>query len=169
MIPGEVHVTIHADEDEKHRIAIFTSKNAEGIVGASIGLMDRNQSRNPAVQVFTEVLMDARGENSIIGNVLGTIGCYIIKNGWKAGPGVVFEKMIDMYAPDLAVKHVLFTPPFQWKDGMTKVQLSKKTIYPLLAVPITDAERAYAASKGAEALEERWERDHTDVLDWQRH
>ena len=38
-------------------------------------------------------------------------------------------KMVAMYIPTLIVKHVVFVPPFQWDEGMTKVRLSGKTIY----------------------------------------
>jgi len=168
-VPGESRVQRYYDEGEKHQIDIFTSRNDEGTVAATVGLMDHDQSQNPAVSVFTEILMDAKGPNSVISNVLSTIAFFVIKDGWKVRPGAIFEKMIEMYDAELSVKHVMFAPPFQWDNGMTKVQLSTKTIYPLLAVPITDAERDYAFINGTDALENRWAHDHVDVLDWGRH
>ena len=76
--------------------------------------------------------------------------------------------MVSMYAPDLDVKHVLFVPPFQWGEGMSRVTLGDRTIYPLLAVPITDGELQFVKDCGADALTSLWERRHTDVLDWSR-
>jgi hypothetical protein len=73
-----------------------------------------------------------------------------------------------MYSPDLEVKHIMFVSPFQWEEGMTKINLSTKTIYPLLAVPITQREYEFIKNNSAEALEELWVSKNTDVLNWQR-
>ncbi|NTW29505.1 MAG: suppressor of fused domain protein, partial [Coriobacteriia bacterium] len=82
---------------------------------------------------------------------------------------VVFEDMISICEPGLAVKHVLFTPPFQWPDNvLTRVDLGDRTIYPLLAVPITDSERDFVYAHGANELESCWENWDTDVLEWNR-
>jgi hypothetical protein len=41
-------------------------------------------------------------------------------------------------------------------------------MYPLLGVPITDGERRLVQDRGAPALEARWARAGTDVLDGSR-
>ncbi len=51
---------------------------------------------------------------------------------------------------------------------MTRVTLSDRTLYPLLAVPVTDGELDLIERDGAAALTELWERASTDVLDWTR-
>jgi hypothetical protein len=38
-------VTSYLDEPEENRIHIFTSQNGDGIVAATVGLMEHNQSR----------------------------------------------------------------------------------------------------------------------------
>lgn len=168
MIPGDTAVRRHYDEAEEHHLDIFTSSNHEGTVAATIGLMEIDQSRNPDVQVYSEVLMDVREQNEFITNILSTIGFYIMKDGWKVAPGVVFEEMVAMYIPECEVRHVLFLPPFEWDDGMTKVPLSSKTVYPLLAIPITNSEMELARRAGSEALEDCWIAAGCDVLQWDR-
>src|SRR4051812_47331978 len=170
QVPGDaVHVRLHYDEAERNRIAILTSENAAGIVAATVGVMDIDQSRPGQPPLATEILLDARGRPPYIANVAATIGFYIVKDGWRVAPGVTFADMVGMYAPELAVKHVVFVPPFQWDDGrLTKVALADRTVYPLLAVPITDGELQLVRDHGAEALQDRWERQSTDVLDWGR-
>lgn len=168
-IPGEtVRVVRYGDEDEANSIAIFTSENAEGIVAATIGLMDYNQGQPNSPVLATEILLDARGHSHRVANVAATIGFYIMKNGWKVAPGVTFDDMVSMYEPELLVKHILFVPPFQWSDGMTRVELSDRKVYPLLAVPITDGELQFIKDFGADELQSRWEQKATDVLNWSR-
>lgn len=156
------------DEDEIHTIDIFSGQNKDGLIAATIGVMERNISQKPGVTIFTEILMDCRGHNEHIPDILSTIGFYIVKDGWKPAPGVVFEQMISMYDPRLHVKHVMFVPPFQWDDGMTRVNLGAKTIFPLLAVPITDSENTYAQAHGQEALEDLWAQTDCDIFNWKR-
>lgn len=116
----------------------------------------------------TEVIVDARVKLPYISNVAATIAFYVMREGWKARPDNTFADVIEIYAPELQVRHVLFIPPFQWDEGMTRVALSDRTIYPLLAVPITGGELDLIEQDGADALTSRWERASTDVLDWTR-
>jgi hypothetical protein len=168
-VPGDaVHVDRRFDADEKNAIAVFTSANADGTVAATFGVMDQNQARPGKTPLATEILLDRRGVAGKVANIAATIGFYIIKDGWRVAPGVTFADMVSMYEPELRVKHVVFVPPFQWDEGMSQVVLADRTIYPLLAVPITDDELRMVENRGADELQERWERFSTDVLDWSR-
>lgn len=168
MVPGNVEVTRHHDESDTNHLDILTGVNNEGVVAATIGIMDFDQSRNPDQPINAEILMDVRGESLFISNILATIGFYVIKNGWKIAPGVIFEEMLGIYLPQSPTQHVIFLPPFQWKIGMTKVELSSKIVYPLLAIPITNAERDLVYQQGVQALEEHWTTTNCDVLNWNR-
>lgn len=168
MIPGDIRVSGYADSDDANKIDIFTSSNADGVVAATVGLMDHDQSPDPAVAIHTELVLDARGQQPKLCNVLSTIAFFVIKNGWKLAPGVVFEDMIERYEPSLDIKHVMFIAPFQWETGMTRVELERQVIHPLLAVPITERERQFVADHGDDALMKIWESANTDVLDWTR-
>lgn len=168
MIPGDFSVCRYYDEPEEHHLDVFTSTNDDGVVAATIGLMDIDQSQNPDSQLYTELLMDVRGQNELIGNILSTIGFHMIKDGWKVAPGIIFEQMVAMYVPNCEMRHVIFLPPFQWDNEMTKVALHSKTVYPLLAIPITDTEMDLVRRVGVEALEDCWMAAEYDVLDWNR-
>jgi hypothetical protein len=168
-VPGDpVRVFRHYDEGERNAIHIFTSENEEGVVAATVGLMDFDQQRGSGPPIGTEILLNGRGRPPCIANIAATIAFFIMKDGWKVAPNVTFADLVSMYAPDLKVKHVLFVPPFQWDEGMSRVALGDRTIYPLLAVPITDGELEFVKNCGADALTGLWERRHTDVLDWYR-
>lgn len=158
-----------ADDDDSRYLDIFFSTGADGgVLAATIGLMDIDvgQAGRP---IFTEILMDSRVARETIGNTLCRVGLFVSKDGWRPAPGIVFEDMLLAYEPGLAVKHVLFVPPFEWPDGqMSSVDVGDRTIHPLLAVPITDAERDFVYEHDGEALEELWEASSVDVLDWDR-
>ena len=129
--------------------------------------MEIEQSHNSGVQVRSEILMDRRGQDKEICNVLATIAFHIIKNGWRVRPGVVFESMVEMYVPNAKLPHVYFTAPFQWND-MGRVHLTEQDIFPLVAVPVSEAESQLAANDGGRELESLWVSRGTDVLNWER-
>jgi hypothetical protein len=169
-LPGGI-VAVHRywDEAKKNSIDIFTHQNGEGIVAATIGLMDLDQSRDRSRPIFTEILLDARKSDDRVANIVSTAGFYTIKNGWRLAPGVVYEGLVHMYLPQAQVKHLLFVPPFQWDDNtMTAVDLGNITVHPLLAVPITDSELQYVRRNGSEAIQDLWEKSRSDVLDLNR-
>ncbi len=169
VIPGDdVKIHRHYDEGERNSISIFTSENAEGIVAATVGVMDYDQGRGEGEMLSTEILLDARGRPCDVANVVGTIAFCIMKDGWKVAPGVAFPDIVAMYAPHLRVKHVLFVPPFQWDAAMSRVTVGDKTVFPLLAVPITEGELRLVEQQGSDELMELWERLSTDILDWSR-
>lgn len=167
LVGGDTKVISYADESNQNKIPIFTSSNADGVVAATVGLMEIDQSRNPKNKVPTEIIMDQLGHDERISNVLSTIAFYIMKDGWKVAPGVIFESMIEMYIPETQLPHVMFVSPFQWSN-MSRLQLTDRTIYPLIAVPISEAESKVANENQGRALEALWESRGTNVLNWER-
>ncbi|NHZ37497.1 suppressor of fused domain protein [Massilia sp. CCM 8692] len=167
QIGGEFAVTKYDDDERTTSIPIYSSQTEGGLVGATVGLMDLDQSRNPAVQIRTEILIDTRMDDARGLNLLSTIAFYIIKNQWRVSPGTVFEEIGGMYFPGTALRHIYFTAPYQW-DGMSKVVLSDRTIFPLIAIPISTAEANLASQDAGNALESLWDANRVDVLDWNR-
>lgn len=169
IVPGsDAKVVRYWDETEEHHLDIFTCNTQEGVLAATVGVMDCNQSNNPSIPIYTEILMDIRGRDEIINSILSTIGLYMIVNQWKAAPGIVFENMVGMYIPESNVRHIVFIVPFQWKKGMSQVPAGQKIVCPLLAVPISDAEKTYLQSNGLKALESIWSEKECDILSLER-
>jgi hypothetical protein len=167
QIGGKVSVAMYDDDERTTRIPIFSGETEGGVVGATIGLMDFDQSRSPAVPLRTEILVDSHMHDAGVLNVLSTIAFYVMKNKWRVAPGVIFEDIFEMYFPDTALPHVYFTAPYQW-DSMAKIVLSDQTIYPLLAIPISAAEADLAGQNSGRDLESLWTANRVDVLDWNR-
>lgn len=168
---GQWSVTNYHDDTKSHSILIFNSIDAEGALLSTVGLMDVNISAIADKELRTEILLDHRGRGRARhdANVLATIAFYVLKNGWRPSPGVVFEEMVTFYLPETTLPHVLFIPPYQWNDSrMTRATAGEFVIHPLLAVPISESERLIVSSHGYERLQTLWEDSQTDVLDWNR-
>lgn len=165
---GQVAVTLHTDEAEEQTIAIFSSRNVDGVVAATVGLMEHDVGDDAEEPVFVEIIVDARGDAAWVAEIVATIAFHVMKDGWKPAPGVIFEGAVEMYSPELQVKHVMFVLPIQWEDEMHEVELEDKIVRPLLAVPITESEAAFVRAHGSEALEDLWARAEVDVFDWSR-
>jgi hypothetical protein len=168
MPEHELKVYTYQNDAHTHQINIARGRNAHGVVAATIGVMECEQGGDPNVPIFTEILMDWHGGNDSIDSVLSAIAFCMLKDGWKAAPGVVFQNVIEPFLPGLEVKHVLFYPPMQWGDAMDNVPLGVKTIHPLLAIPITQPEFELLGRSGLGALEDFWTRTKCDVYDWFR-
>jgi antitoxin YqcF len=80
-VPGDVRVFRHYDEGERNAIHIFTSENDEGVVAATVGLMDFDQSRGGGPPLATEILLDGRGRPPHIANIAATIAFFVMKDG----------------------------------------------------------------------------------------
>jgi hypothetical protein len=166
-VGGNCEVKAYYDDPKQHKIHIFTSSNENGVLAATVGLMDTAMRFSSGVELRSEVIMDQRGHDSRLANILATIAFYVIKDGWKIAPGIVFEDMVRMYIPETELPHVMFVGPWQFRD-LSRVTLSDRTIFPLVAVPISEAESELARANAGRDLEDLWQRKSTDVLDWAR-
>ena len=159
---GSRYVANYYDEQEATSINVLTVLNGGGKICATIGLMDV-QHEPP-----TEILMDSTTENVKLENIISMAAFFIMKDGWKIKPGAIFEALVSEYHPELELKHLLFVPQYQWGETLSKVKLEQGYIYPLLAVGITDEELDFISQGGVSALEELWEKNDINVIDWHR-
>ncbi len=166
-IPDGFRVHNYWDENETHSIAVFSGHNDDEYFASTVGLMDIEQRSYQGDTICTEILIERRGTEQWLGNLASTIAFYALKDGWKIAPGVIFERMLEIYDPQTSLPHIMFVPIFQW-DDMSRVFAGAKTIYPLLAVPISEKELQLVAKSGSQALEDRWVALKTDVFDWSR-
>ena len=166
-IPDGAQIHNYWDENETHNIAVFTGNIGEEYFASTIGLMDIEQKKHEGISVCTEILIERRGSDQWLGNIASTVAFYALKDNWRISPGVIFERMLEIYNPKAALPHLMFVPIFQW-DDMSRVTVGTRNIFPLLAVPISDGESQMVAKSGAESLQDRWQALNTDVFDWSR-
>ncbi|MEQ5834935.1 suppressor of fused domain protein [Marinobacter sp. NFXS9] len=166
-IPEGARVHNYKDEGENHSITIFSGHIDDEYFASTVGLMDLEQRTHQGVSITTEVLIERRGSDQWLGNLASTVAFFVMKDGWSIAPGIIFERMLEVYEPRTPLPHLFFVPIFQW-DDMSRVSVGTHTLFPLLAVPISEGESQLVAKRGAQALENRWERLKTDVFDWSR-
>jgi len=101
----------------------------------------------------------------LFANVLTTCAFNVINDGAPLFPGVIHREAIGMYDLSPTLRHVLFVSPFLWGEEPRTLELPGRTVAWLMAAPITEAERAYAAIHGSQALELLFEQQDIDLFD----
>ena len=85
----------------------------------------------------------------------------------KCYPGLIIKNIVKEYI-DADMKHILLNDPFMW-DNARSFSVGDITVAWLMAIPVSDAEMAYADKHGVEALEDLLEEKDVDVADlWRK-
>jgi hypothetical protein len=101
--------------------------------------------------------------------VLATCAFDVINEGAPLAAGVIHINTFAAHLEAPALRHVLFVSPVLWADGEPKpLRLADRTVVWLMAIPITEAEKTYALTNGARALEVIFDRDDIDLFDINR-
>ena len=114
-----------------------------------------------------EFIMAGYKEYDEIPNILSTCGFYLLKDKWNCQPGSVFMSMVDFYY-EKEMRHIMFVPPFLWEEKLEPLKLENKTVYWLLAIPISEAELQYRNKNGFDALQELFEESGINIFDLDR-
>ena len=162
---GVVEIKEYRNAKGDAGIPIFTSTTESGIFAATIGLMETIQTLPPAAPMYTELMIERAAHDRTICNLLASAAFYVMKEGFRVHPGVVFGKLVANFYPKTELPHLFFTVPYQG-DGLDVAELPGRTIHPLLGIPISEAEAQLARDARGEKLELAWEAKATDVLDW---
>jgi hypothetical protein len=131
-----------------------------GLSDSSIGLSSND------VRLGVELILALTNKYEDAANILASSAFAIINSKLKARPGSIFPRVIELYRPDLDMKHILLVPPFLWE--LETQEFAAKKVAWLLAVPISDEERNFALEKGSDALENVFEQKQIDIFDLDR-
>jgi antitoxin YqcF len=169
---GKPSVTRYWDDNHHSSVDILAclDQPTEGVTSyATLGLSDTPLLQDGAeFPVRVELLGACAGNVDFFPNVLSTAAFYVINDRLFCQPGAIFPRVVEMYDPEITMKHLMFVSPFVWGDAPQTLELPDKTVAWLLAVPISDGERHYAETNGAEALEDLFEQAQVDVFDIDR-
>lgn len=117
---------------------------------------------------YTEILGASYSHFEAFENIISSVAFFMIKDKWKATEGTVFEAMIEMYYPDIEMKHIYFTLPFLWEDKLENFSLNGMNICFLLVIPISDNELNFLNQYGKEAFETLLEDNNIDIFNLNR-
>ena len=156
----------YGDRDDKGAVDLLGCADSpeKGITAyGTIGLSDH--ARENAADLRVELVGAFPTARPGFADVMATCAFSMINDGAPLRPGVVHGDVIAMHDLSRTLRHVMFFSPFLWGDEPSSLVLADRTVAWLMAVPISEVERAYAAEAGPNALEELFARANINILD----
>jgi antitoxin YqcF len=101
------------------------------------------------------------------GEAISTAAFCVINSKWFCFPGAVFPDVLAIHEISPTLQHMFFVEPFLW-TGLSTLRLPGRIVSWLMAVPISEAEYAYAIDRGHEALNRLLVEKQIDVFDLAR-
>ena len=166
LVGGEVRVAQYRDEQERPTVAVCLAKDwpDQGITTyATAGLS--------AVEVRPGLGAELIGPGAVeqYGDVLATAATFVLREGWKPRPDVVFEEVARIGWPDTTLPHLLLVDPGLYqRRGLETLHTADRAVAFLQPLPISDAELEVVRDQGASALHELLEQADADVYDPRR-
>ncbi|MGD7048805.1 suppressor of fused domain protein [Rossellomorea marisflavi] len=168
---GKPGVSRYWDENNVSNIDMLTTVNrpVDGVSSYStIGLSDHSiEWTVDETSLRIEIVGASAKGYEQFPNILASCAFCLINSKFSVSHGEVFRNIIQMYYPNIEMKHVLFVSPFLWEDLKTLEFTNKKVAW-LLAVPISENEYLFSQEKGTDSLEELFEQEEIDIFDLDR-
>jgi len=169
---GTASVTRYRDQHETSYIDLLSSEGSpdQGLTSfATVGLSDRPVASTVEPPLGVEVLGCGPTDVPRFANAVASIAFSVINDGWECRPGAVFPGCVGTYVGDTTVPHLLLVPPFLWRTDFPSRTYPDKTVAWLLAVPISEKERAFVARRDdSRELRKKFEAVQIDVFDLHR-
>jgi antitoxin YqcF len=103
------------------------------------------------------------------GNIVMACAVNVASGQYSLTPGVIHPGTVELYEPDVTMKHMLFVTPFLWgEDTLAPLEDDEAVVLFLQGVPISDAEFEFAGEHGTDALEDKFVEAQIDVFDLNR-
>jgi hypothetical protein len=125
-----------------------------------------NELNGTVVRVELAVVAPRASEN--YPDMLAMAAFNVLKDGWLAAPGVVFDSIMKYYDLSSALDHILWTPPFPWSKLGSATIDDDLTVQWLLAVPISESERLFLLEHGYDQLEAVFAENEIQYFDLER-
>lgn len=147
----------YADDHEEHWVDVMRMPDCPqpGVTSyATLGMsrFDNGGLESGGKPLRVELLAACQSEFPEIAAGLTSCAFNVARDGYQVTPGVVHPNVLDLYAPDVVLKHLLLVPPFLWEPEPEPRDFGDVTVAWLMAVPISDGEIEYARVRGSDAL-----------------
>ena len=146
---GKPEVHAHRDEDRSHSVDIVAcaDRPSPGLVSYSTLTLHMVPNKIEDDDIRVELAGVAEASVKDFPNLLATAAFYVIKDGWKARPGIVLPSLLREYSLSKTLEH-MWVEPFEWtRLGSVDVG-GGLTVHWLQAVPISETERQYLMDNG---------------------
>ncbi|SDG75040.1 Suppressor of fused protein (SUFU) [Selenomonas sp. WCT3] len=164
----KIKVFKYGDEKEKHMIDLFQAPE-DGIISyGTIGTYEYDIGMSlDGKSLRGEFLGVAYEDDKTFSNIISTCSFNIINSKYGFEPGLVYPNVVNMYYPDVNMKHIYLATPFIW-DGEYTVDIGPYIVTWLQVLPISDAELEYIKRNGSEAFEDLLDKKEVDFLNLNR-
>ena len=146
---GKPEVHAHRDDDRSHSVDIVSCRDrpSPGLVCYSTLTLHLVPNEIDDDDIRVELAGVAEASAADFPNLLATAAFYVIKNRWKAGPGIVFPSLLKEYKLSDTLEHLIWVEPFEWTQ-LGSVDVGGLTIHWLQGIPISESERHYLMENG---------------------
>lgn len=168
ILGGQPKFSRNWDDDRKSSIDMLCLEDVpeDGVnFYSTIGTAEYSSGyRTEGVPLNVELLGVCDAREVVFINILATCSFCIINSNYKCHPGAIFHHVVDMYLPNIDMKHIMFVPPFIWEGQLETINLDDRKVAWLLGVPISEQECIYAEKNGTDALEDLFEKEQIDIF-----
>lgn len=169
---GDSSVNRYRDDSHGTRVDVLSCKDSPhaGVSSfATIGVSEATLMTAPQESgVRTELVGACDTRFKQFADCLSTAAFFVINNGWSVARGAIFPDVLSIYGLSPTMRHFILLRPFLWERKLRTIHLSDGRVTWLLAVPISNEERAIAEAEGAPVLEALLQRGQVNVFDLNR-
>ena len=168
----ECKVKSYWDETKENwiDIAMCPDRPFEQVISyATIGLSDFSIGKVvDEIQLGVEFVGACDQKYDKFPNIIAACAAKIILDCSSCFPGAIYPDVIEMYLPEIDMKHILFHPPYGWDQEFETLHFPTKKVAWLLAVPISEAEYQFSREKGVQALNTLFVENQIDIYNLER-
>lgn len=171
VFSGLPQVVTFSDESGKNNVGVLRTKNSP-VNGAdsysTIGLSDLAQEIDGVDEpIRVELVGACHSSVEKFDNLLSTAAFCVMNHGWPCYPGAIFADLVTLYSLSETLEHLFLIEPYLW-DGLDDLDIAGREVVWLMAIPISEAEAAFAEENGSDALEDLFEKNEIDVFNLNR-
>lgn len=151
---GEAYSYYTDDRSASVGVLIVDDSPVPGFQSCSTITLHTTRNEVGGMDVSVEFAAVSEQDVEWLPNLVATAAFYVMRDGWMAAPGVVFERLVEEFDPGTHLPHLLWTPPFPW-DELHGLELENgSSVHWLLAMPISESERCHIATHGFDDFED---------------
>ncbi|HEU4958884.1 MAG TPA: suppressor of fused domain protein [Sphingomonas sp.] len=119
-------------------------------------------------EVRLQIIAVYPGTATDFSRAVGTCALNVVQQGWPLRWGACHPDVLTLYGLSKTLAHLYYVPPFSWPNGPKRLTVGGRRVEWLQAIPVSEAERAYAEEHGAAALEKLLADTPIDITDFDR-
>lgn len=166
---GAPHVDEYANASETLTVGILSCRDrpVEGVTSYSTTKLSDHPMPWGAEEFPVRLELAGGCVNTVTSfpNLLASAAFHMMQSYAVYHPGTVIRDLVRQSRVSSTLPHLYLTAPFLWGDALNLLDCGTKKVTWLLAMPISEAERAYLEAHGEKAFEHILEERKVDIFD----